>query len=63
MICNGKQLFLAMALIIFRSCCLACSVIGIDIILFMYLIYAASFYSNGRLDVKFILVSVCVGFL
>jgi hypothetical protein len=35
MICDGKPLFLAMMLNMFHSCCLACSVIGIDNILLM----------------------------
>ena len=35
MIYNGKSLFLAMVQIVSHSCCLACSVIGVDSILFM----------------------------
>ena len=34
-ICNGKPLFLAMVQIVSQSCCLACSVTGVDSILFM----------------------------
>jgi hypothetical protein len=35
MICNGKILFLAMVQIMSHSCCLVCSVIGVDNIRFM----------------------------
>jgi hypothetical protein len=35
MICNQKPLFLAMVQIVFHSCCLACSVIGVSSILFV----------------------------
>ena len=35
MICSGKPLFLAMAQIMSHSCCLVCSVIGVENILFM----------------------------
>ena len=52
-----------MARMIFHSCCFVSSVIGSVIILFMLKLYAASLCSNGWLDVKCIVVSVCVGFL
>ena len=34
-ICIGNSLFLAMVHLVFHSCCLACSVIGVDSIMFM----------------------------
>ena len=59
-VCKGKSLFLAMVQMVFQSCCLACSVIGVDSILLMQKLYAASLCSNGWLDVKCIVVSVCL---
>ena len=47
----------------FHYCCFACFVIGNVIILFMLKLYAASMCSNGWLNVKCIIVCVCVGFL
>ena len=62
-ICNGKPLFIAMVQTVFHSCCFACSVTGVGNILSTQKLYAASLCSNGWLDVKCIVVSVCVGFL
>jgi len=47
----------------FNSCYFACFVVGSVVILFMEKLYAASVCSNGWLNVKCIVVSVCVGFL
>jgi hypothetical protein len=63
MICNGNPSFSAMVSIVFHSCCLACSVIGSVIILFIQKMKAANFCLNGWLDVKCIVMSVYVGFL
>jgi hypothetical protein len=60
---NGKPLFLPMVQMVFHSCCLAWSVISVENILFMYNLCAASLCSNGWLDVKCMVVSICVGFL
>jgi len=62
-ICDGNLLFLAIVSMVFHSCCLACSVIGSVLILFIKKMKAVSFYSNGWLDVKCIVMSVCVGFI
>ena len=51
-VCNGKPLFIAMVQIVFHPCCLACSVISVDSILFMQKLYAVSLCSNGWLYVK-----------
>jgi hypothetical protein len=59
-ICNGKALFLAMVQIVSHSCCILYSVIGVDSILFMWMMQAAILFPDGRLDVMFI---VCIGFL
>ena len=59
-ICNVKPLFLAMVQVVFHSCCLACSVIGVDNILFMLKLYATSLCCNGWLDVKCMVVSLWV---
>jgi hypothetical protein len=58
--CNGNPLFLAMVSIMFRSSCFAYSLIGSVIILFMWKLYAANLCSNGWLDVKCIVASVCL---
>ena len=60
---NGNILILATMRIVFHSCCFACSVIGSVIILFMWKLYAAGLCPNRLLDVKCIVVSVCVDFL
>ena len=60
---NGNILILATMRIMFHSCCFACSVIGSVIILFMWKLYVAGLCPNRLLDVKCIVVSVCVDFL
>jgi len=54
---NVKPVLLAMGLMMFYSCCLACSVISLITILFRLKLYALSLCCSGWLDV------VCVGFL
>jgi len=60
---DGKLLFLGIVSMVFHSCCLACSVIGSVIILFIQKMKAANFCLNGWLDVKCIVMSVYVGLL
>jgi hypothetical protein len=59
-ICNRTTLFLAMVSIMLRSTYFAYSLIGSVIILFMWKMYAAILCSNGRFDIKCIVVSVCL---
>ena len=63
MICNENSLFSVIVSIVFYYCCLAFSVIVSVIIRFMWKVYAGSFGSSGCLDVKCMVVSVCVVFL